>query len=92
VITVSKKPWLLLSQAEKENVTTPEVPEDRSLLAASLYAAMQNNSELRTEVERLQKNLQDAEKLMETLGTKIAILTTLTKHGTAQNPYPSSKN
>ncbi len=86
---VSKKPWLLQSQAEREQLTQ-EAPEDRSLLAASLYAAMQNNTELREEVNRLRANIEDAQYLLETLNAKIAILSTLNKHGTGQNPSPPS--
>ncbi len=86
---MSKKPWLLQTQAERENVNK-EAPEDRSLLAASLYAAMQNNEELRLEVNRLRQNIEDAQYLMEVMNAKIAILSTLNKHGTSPNPSPSS--
>ncbi len=83
---MSKKPWLLLSQLEKENLNQPEASEDRSLLAASLYAAMQNNEELRNEINLLRKNLEDAQFLFEQLNSKIAILSVLNKHGTGQKP------
>jgi regulator of replication initiation timing len=86
-VITAKKPWLLQSQAEKNQ---QEVPEDRSLLAASLYASMQNNEELRLEVDRLRKNIEDAQYLMEQLNSKIAILSTLNKHGTSKNPTPNN--
>jgi cell division septum initiation protein DivIVA len=73
-----------MSQTEKEQVQAP-VP-DRSLLAASLYAAMQNNKELRDEILRLERNLTEAEDLMSRLNAKISILQTLQKHGTTKNP------
>jgi hypothetical protein len=83
-----RKAWILQSPEERNN-TAVEAREDTGLLAAGIYAAMQKNEGLREEVLRLQKNLDDAVHLIETLNAKIAILSTLNKHGTGQNPSPT---
>ena len=79
-----------MSQAEKDNLTGQEDGDHPGLLACGIYAAMQKNQELRDEVLRLQKNMDDAVKLLEVLNAKIAILSTLNKHGTGKNPQAST--
>ncbi len=78
-----KKPWLLQTPNERQAAADPDQP---GLLATGLYSAMQHNAELRDEVKRLEKNLNSAVELIGILNAKIALLSTLQKHGTGQNP------
>ena len=82
--TERQKPWLLQTPEERELSAASGRPN--GLLAAGLYSAMQNNQELRNEVLKLEKNLTDAVELIGILNAKIALLATLQKHGTSQNP------
>lgn len=82
-----RKAWLLQTPEEREVATGTAQP---GLLAAGLYSAMQHNEELREEVLKLQKNLDDAVELIGILNAKIALLSTLNKHGTGQNNYSTT--
>jgi hypothetical protein len=86
---MQEKAWLLKSEAERTAVTE-ETGEHPGLLACGVYSAMQKNQDLRDEVMKLQKNLDDAVHLIGVLNSKIAILSTLNKHGTGQNPTPTN--
>lgn len=62
-MTVSKKPWLLLTQAEKDTYWTADGRSTPGLLASGLQAALQKNQELYQEIEQLKlklKELKDA--------------------------------
>lgn len=83
-----KKAWILQSPEERSGAAEP-APQGLGLLAASLYAAMQNNEELRNEVYKLKANLEEAVEVMALLNAKIALLQTLQKHGTGKNPNPT---
>lgn len=87
-MTHGNRAWLLQTPEERELAAATGRPN--GLLAAGLYSAMQNNQELRDEVLRLEKNLTDAVELIGILNAKIAILSTLQKHGTSQNPNVST--
>ncbi len=86
---MSEKAWLLKSEAERTQATT-EAGNHPGLLACGVYSAMQKNQDLRDEVLKLQRNLDDAVHLIGVLNSKIAILSTLNKHGTGQNPSPTN--
>lgn len=61
---MSKKPWLLLTQAEKDTYWTAD-GQRPGLLASSLHLAQQKNKELYKEIELLKsklKELKDASK------------------------------
>ena len=79
-----KKPWLLQTAEERAGVESPH----KGLLDDGLYSAMCKNKELRDEVKRLETNMEEAVRLISTLNAKIAILSTLQKHGTSHNPTP----
>ncbi len=88
---MNAKAWLLQTEEERNQTVTEGSGEPPpGLLACGVYAAMQKNADLREEVMRLQKNLDDAVDLIGTLNAKIAILGTLLKHGTGQNPSSSN--
>jgi hypothetical protein len=84
---MNKKPWLLKSQAEKNNEQAADHP---GLLACAVYSAMQKNQELRDGVLKLQKNLDDAVELLTKMDQKIAILNVLNKPSNGKNPNASN--
>lgn len=83
-MTEKKVPYLLLTAKKKEE--QKELPKG-SLLEAGLHSSMQKNQELRQEMERLEKNMQDAVHLIGILDAKIAMLSTLINPGYGRNDH-----
>lgn len=55
---MSKKPWLLLSQAEKDSYWSADGGPP-GLLAAGLQSTMEKNKELRKEIKKLKEELKE---------------------------------
>lgn len=55
---MSKKPWLLLTQAEKDMYWSADGGPP-GLLAAGLHATMEKNKELRKEIKKLKEELKE---------------------------------
>ncbi len=85
-MTEGKKPYLLLSQAEKDQLGQQD-GDHPGLLACGVYSAMQKNEELREEVMKLQHNLDESVKMLGILNAKIALLSTMIKPGNGKNQH-----